>query len=266
MSRFVLPAATAFAAALLLGACSKSAPTASAPAGSQPSLSNALSPAAVEQAAKAAKASNLPQPDLSTPDSAYVDLTKGNQVMFLDAAFSGLPANYDRMAQAYSSDYRSTSDTFKKHDLLVALQPKIEAAIADAKAHPYITWNDEAPFSTMSRIGHYDFNQKTFADNSIIFLQGGYISFSDNSGYNLAVTNGPAFQQIHVADEAKAREIEDLVGKGDQFGKGQALRVKIYAFVQTTDDSGIPTPQAMITKVQLLDSHGQVLLEQSAPH
>jgi hypothetical protein len=254
MSRFVLPAATALAAALLLGACSKSAPTASAPAGSQPSLSNALSPAAVEQAAKASKASNLPQPDFSTPDSAYVDLTKGNQVMFLNAAFSGLPANYDRMAQAYSNDYRSTSDAFKKHDLLTALQPKMDAAIADAKAHPYITWTDDSP-----QIGHYDFTQHTFADGSALFQQGGYVSFFDNGGYNLAVTNGPAFQQLHVADETKARAIEELVGKV------QSLRVRIYAFVQSTDDSGAPTVEAMITKVQLLDSHGQVLLEQSAP-
>jgi len=255
MSRFVLPAATTLAAALLLGACSKSSTTAGSPAESQPSLSNALSPAAVAQAAKAAKDSHLPQPNFSTPDNAYVALTKGNQVMFLDAAFSGLPPNYDRMAQAYSSDYRSTTDAFKKHDLLAALQPKMDAAIADAKANPYITWNDDTP-----QIGHYDFTQHTFADNSALFQQGGYVSFFDNGAYNLAVTNGPAFQQFRVADETKAREIEDLVGKF------QSLHVKIYAFVQSTDDSGVPTVQAVITKVQLLDSHGQVLLEQSAPH
>ncbi|EQD67623.1 hypothetical protein B1B_05869, partial [mine drainage metagenome] len=150
----------------------------------------------------------MPQPDFSTPDGAYVALTNDNQVMFLYAAFSGLPANYDRMAQAYSSDYRSTSNVFKKHDLLTALQPKIEAAIADAKAHPYITWTDDSP-----QIGHYDFNQHTFADNSALFQQGGYVFFSGIGGYDLAVTNGQAFQQLHVADETKAHEIEDLVDK-----------------------------------------------------
>lgn len=246
MIRRTLPA---LLAATLLCACSKSAPTTSTPA-STPSLSGATSPAAVEQAAKQAKAASLPQPDVATPDSAYVEITKTNQLMFLDAAFSGLPPDYDKMAQAYSSEYRGTSDTFKKHDLLAALQPKLDAGIADAKAHPYITWTDDSP-----GISHYDFNQHTFSVGTVLFQQGGYLVF-DDWRYRLAVTNGQAFQQLRVADEAKARTIEALVGQ-------QAMHLRIYAFVQSTDGSGTPTVQALITKVQLLDRHNQVLFEQT---
>lgn len=247
MIRRTLPA---LLAATLLCACSKSAPSASAPA-STPSLSRATSPAAVAQAAKQAKAASLPQPNWATPDSEYVEITKGTQVMFLDAAFSGLPPNYDKMAQAYSSDYRNTSDDFKKHDLLAALQPKLDAGIADAKAHPYITWTDDSP-----NLGHYDFNQHGFSVGTVLF-QSGHLNFYD-ANYNLAVTNGRAFRQLQVADEAKARAIEALVGKWP------GMHLRIYAFAQSTDESGTPTVQALVTKVQLLDSHNQVLFEQTA--
>jgi hypothetical protein len=239
-------------ATLLLGACSKSAaPSSDSP--SQSSLSNALSPAAVQQAAQAAKTASLPEANLTTPDKDYVNIDKGNEVMFLYAAFSGLPVDYDKMAQAFSSEYRSTSDAFKKHDLLAALQPKLDAGIADAKAHPYISWDDDSP-----QLAHYDFAQKSFQVGSAIFQKGGYLTFNDNSGYVLAVNNGQAFQQLHEADDDKARAIEALVGKYP------SMHLKIFAFVQATDDSGTPTVQAAVTKVQLLDSHGQVLLEVAA--
>lgn len=246
-------AATALAAALL-AACSKSAPNTAAQA-SQPTLSGALTPAAVQKAAQTAKADSLPQPDWSTPENAYVPITKGTQVMFLDAAFSGMPANYDKMAQVFSSAYRMESDAFKKHDLLTAIQPKLDAGIADAKAHPYITWTDSTP-----QLGPYDFGTHSFPDNSALFSSTGYMSFSDAFGYNLGVTNGTAFQRFVVPDEAKARTIESLRGQW------QALHLKVFAFVQGTDESQTPTVQAVITKAQIIDKNGQVLFEQAGPH
>lgn len=246
-------AATALAIALLT-ACSKSAPNTSA-SSEQPSLSGALSPSAVQKAAQTAKTNSLPQPDWNTPDSAYVEITKGEQVMFLDAAFSGMPPDYDKMAQVFSSAYRMETDAFKKHDLLTAIQPKLDAGIAAAKAHPYIVWTDDTP-----QLGPYDFGSHSFQDNSALFAPTGYISFTDAYGYHLSVTNGQAFQHFVVTDESKARAIEALRGQW------QALRLKIFAFVQSTDESQTPTVQAVITKVQLVDRHGQVLFEQAAAH
>lgn len=242
-------AATAMAATLL-AACSKSAPNTA----SQPTLSGALAPAAVQQAAQAAKSQSMPQPDWSKPDSAYVEITKGTQVMFLDAAFSGMPPNYDKMAQVYSSAYRMETDAFKKRDLLAAIRPKLDAGIADAKSHPYIMWTDNTP-----QLGNYDFGTHSFPDNSALFASTGYMSFSDAYGYNLSVTNGSAFQRFVVPDEAKARRIESLRGQW------MALRFRVFAFVQGTDESQTPTVQAVITKAQILDKNGQVLFEQVAP-
>ncbi|UJM85501.1 DUF4852 domain-containing protein [Rhodanobacter denitrificans] len=260
MSRSVLLSASALVVAtLMLGACSKSAPSSDTSASaSKPSLSSALSPAAVQQAAKTA---SLPQPDLATPDSAYVEISKGSQLLFLYAAFSGLPANYDKMAESYSIDYYLTSDAFKKHDLLKTLQPSLDAGVADAKAHRYITYTDDSP-----EIGHYDFANHTFAVGETLFQQGQGIRFSDSivhdgsmyelsNGISLVMTNGEAFQQLHVTDQAKARAIEATLGQ---------LHMRIFAFIQSTGDNGYTTVQAVVTKVQLLDLHGQVLLEDTA--
>lgn len=238
----------------LLAACSKSAPNTSA-SSSQPSVRSALSPSAIQQAAETVKTDSLPRPNWDTPDSSYVEITKGEQVMFLDAAFSGMPPNYEKMAQVISSAYRMENDAFKKHDLLTAIQPKLDAGIAYAKAHPYIFWTDSAP-----QLAPYDFGSHSFQDNSALFTLTGYVSFPDAFGYNLGVTNGQAFQHFVVMDEAKARAIEALRGKW------QALHFKIFAFVQSTDESQIPTVQALITKVQILGPHGRVLFEHAAAH
>jgi hypothetical protein len=227
-----------------------------APSNANPSLSNAVSPEAVQEAAKAAKADSLPQPDWNTPDSAYVPVTKGSQLMFLYAAFSGMPADYDKMASAISQDYNMTSDQFKKHDMLAALKPKIDAGIADAKAHPYIIITEDNP-----NLGHYDFQRKAFPVGSALFQSGGYERFFDaGANYTLSVTNGQTFQQLNVPNENLAKTIEAQVSHYGNF------KERIYAFVQGTDDSSGPMINAEITKVELLDSRGQVLLQQAASH
>lgn len=251
----VLSISTAVA---LLGACSSHpAPTSTdVSANTSASLINSMSPQAVQDAASAAKAAARPQPGWSTPDSAYVPVTKGSQLMYLYAAFSGMPPDYDKMASAISQDYSMTSDQFKKHDMLAALKPKIDAGIADAKAHPYIVITDDSP-----NLGHYDFQRKAFPVSDAFFRSNGYYQFYDvNANYMLAVTNGQQFQQLNVPDETLAKTIEAQVSSNSNF------KERIYAFVQGTDDSSGPMVQAEITKVELLDPQGRVLLQQAATH
>jgi hypothetical protein len=249
--------AAAIAAVLLITACSK-APQSPTTESGAPSTNPKRSPAEVEQATQAAeatRAAQLPQPDWSTPDSAYVPMTKGTQMMFLYAAFSGRPPDYETMAKVYDPSYRTVTDTFKKHDLLAALVPKLDAGIADAKPHPYISWTDDQP-----ALGHYDFSAHAFPDQSAVLMPHGSLGFYDGPGYQLTVTNGQAFQQLALADESKARPIESLLGQW------QALHVKRFGFIQGTTDPDFPDIEVMLTKEQLLDAHGQVLLEQIAPH
>jgi hypothetical protein len=237
--------------ALGLAACSGQGGQSAAPAASNPpSISQATSPAALKEAAVAAKASAAPQPDASVSESSYVKVTSGNQLMFLYAALSGLPPDYDKMATWYSSEYRGTNDSFRKHDLLAALQPKLETQIADAKQHPYVVWEDNSP-----NLGHYDFDRKGFPVNSGFLADGGYGYVNDNYEYKLGFSNGGAFRFLPVNDDALARRIEAMVGHYD------SLHLKIYAFAQTTDSSSNKVVTAVITKVQLLDGKGQVLVE-----
>jgi hypothetical protein len=239
----VLPFSVLFGAALLLGGCSKSATQAD----------QAIEMAKAEQASQGG-VDQPTHPDASTPDSAYVALT-GKQVLLLTAALSGEPLRYDYLANQIFPDYRATSDTFKKHDMLTMFEPQLDSMITDAKAHPYVAWIDPN-----SQLEHFDVNQKSFHDLSALFLQigGGAVSFPDAVGYTVAVTNGPQFQQLHVTDETKARAIEALVGKGP------GLQVKIFAYAQGADLQGAPTLRTVITKVQVLDPHGVVLMEQQS--
>src|SRR5690625_2289191 len=169
MTHVSMKSLAVLACAALLGACSSGTPASGDGTSAKPdtsSVKSALSPEAVQAAAKKAKAASLPQPDPSTPDSDYVEIKSGNQLMYLYAANSGLPPDYKSMASDISSQYRRTSDQFRKHDLMKALKPKIDAGIANAKAHPYLMW------SIRPELGHYDFKRKGFVVGAAIMNDG----------------------------------------------------------------------------------------------
>lgn len=258
--------ALSICSALLVVGCSNSGDQAgrSSPT---PSISSAISPYAVQQAkekvekdakvaAELAKQASLPTPDRNTPDSTYLPINNAEQLMFLYAANSGLPADYQSMAENFSEDYRNSTDTFRKRDLLAAITPKLDAKIVDAKAHPYLLWTDSSP-----QLDHYDFNRKGFAVNTAL-LSGrgfGYISSMYGRNHQIAFSNGEDFQFLPVADETTAREIESMIGKYNVH-----LELKIFAFAQSTDDNQHAV-LAMITKVQLVGKNDRILAEQVAP-
>ena len=247
----------------VLAACSREAAPPSQPA----TVAQALSPYAMEQArqkaeqeaqanAEQARLAALPKPDPSTPDSAYVPIVDGSQLMFLYAANSGLPPDYEQLAMQYSSEYRDTQDSFRKRDLLTALKPKIDAQIADARTHPYLLWTDSSP-----ALGHYDFDRKGFPVNTALLGDGGfgYLSgFGYGGNYQLGFDNSLGYRFMPVADETVAKEIERLVG---QYGK---LSLKVHAFARSTQDNQRAVI-AHITKTQLIGPNQQILAEVSAP-
>jgi hypothetical protein len=255
--------------AVILAACSREQPAAAPSAGKSASVAEALSPYAVEQArrnaeaearanAEKARVATLPQPDPATPDSTYAPITSGSQLLFLYAANSGMPPDYERLAAEFSQEYRSTQDNFRKRDLIEALKPKIDAKIAEAKATPYLIWTDSSP-----NLGHYDFGRKGFPVNTPLLHDGGYGYISDYTGggygpYQLGFSNSEPFRFVPVADETRAKEIEGLLG---QYGK---LALKIRAFAQSTDENHRAV-LARIVNIQLLGPNEQVLAEVVAP-
>lgn len=242
-ARFLPPAMLA----LCLAACGKgndaapAAPEAAAP----PGLAHLKTP---EVMAKMA-ASTLPKGDPATPISAYRKIDSGHQVMFLYYALANMPVPYEDIAQDYSADYGRTSDSFKRNDIIKALQPRIDQEIASAKAGRYIMLEQQES----SLLQRYNFEKKSFAIDEFA-EDGQYRYFNDNSKYTLTNTNNSQFTAFPVSDEATARRIEGYLSKYAQ------LRMQTYAFVQDVDPSNRRV-KLQVMKVRLLDPSGEVLTE-----
>lgn len=237
-------------AVLALGACDKPAaeqpPAAAAgAANAAPGLADLARP---ENVAKVAE-STLPKGDPATPSSAYRRLDSGNQVMFMYYALAGLPVAYEDIAQAWSAEYRRTSDGFRRQDLLTALQPRIDASVKQAADGRYVLLEQAGS----SLLGRYDFAKKAFAVKEY-GESGRYTYFSDNSSYTLGTTNGESYASLPVPDEAAARKIEGHLSNHTN------LRLQTYAFAQDADP-GERRVRLQVMKVRLLGPGGEVLAE-----
>jgi hypothetical protein len=233
------------ASSILMGGCSKSGSSDQGkPNADKPNLSAAMPP----EGQKAAMVAALPKANADTPLDQYVKLTSGNQLMFMYYGLSNMPLDYEKITQAYSQEYRSTQDAFKKQDILNAMKPRIDSEVAKAKNIRYFIAEYDANISS------FDFNAKGFPVTNPIGADAfGY--YNDNSSYHYAFTNGEGFQMLKVADEAKARQIESLTKKYPP------MKLVVYAFAQDADPSNL-TVKSQIVKVRLLDASGNELVVQ----
>lgn len=246
------PLAAVLALALLAGlaGCKDKAP-ADAAAPAAPNLTDAAQPAAMAEQAKEAARANLPKGDPNTPAGSYVDIDSGNQIMFAYLGIAGMPIDYNEVAGNYSRDYLTTSDEFKKNDLLKALKVKIDAGVAQAAQQRYVK------LEISDSVGKYDFEKKAFPLDSSIWEKGSYRYFGDNSNYKIGFNNGASFRYLNVPEEDKARVIEGLRSKYE------SMRTVVYGFVQDADVSK-KVVQAQILRIELLDKNGNVLATQGA--
>lgn len=204
---------------------------------------------AARKAKVEAKVAALPKPDLARPLSEYAKLDGGESLMFLYLAAAKLPPDYDAIASDFSSDYRNSNDSFRKHDLLTALKPQIDQHLAAAAQQPY-AW---MAVDDSDNLGAYDFKRGGFPVTE--FLEAKTRYFNDVSGYNLGWTNREALAFAPVKDEAVARDIESMRGKYDQ-----SPRLKVYFFAQSVDLEA-KAIKAFVTRVQITDRNGRVLAE-----
>ena len=211
--------------------------------------SGMLGTAAVKATASAAQAA-LPQPDPGKALSTYPELDSGEQLMFHYVAASALPPDLDKLAESYSSEYRQTTDTFRKRDLLQALQPQIEQKIQQAKAEPYAWMDIDDP-----ELGAYDFERKGFPIGEFDGKRTRY--FNDAYNYKLTWANRDQLKFAPVTDEAAARELESM--RTDWRNKP---RLKIY-FLGQSADLNEQTLNALVTRVQVVSKSGKVLAEYS---
>jgi hypothetical protein len=237
------------ASLLALTACKQDAnEPGAANADATPAPSGMLGAATDKVKARAAAAA-VPQPDASKPLSSYPELESGQQIMFLYVAASRLPPDFAKLAEAFSSEYRETSDSFRKNDLMQAIRPQLEEKIALAKAAPY-GWME---IEDSDNLGAYDFERKGFPVGE--FEDSKYRYFNDNYNYKIGWANYSQLAFIPVADEATARQIEAM-----RSNYGNTPRLKVYFFAQSADLDN-ERVNAVVTRVQVTDKSGRVLAE-----
>lgn len=193
----------------------------------------------------------LPKADISTPLTSYVKLEDGNQLMFMYYALSGLPVDYEKIAEHYSRDYRNTSDGFKRQDILTAIKPRIDAEIAKAKGSRYFVHTITGPASYV--LNRYDFAAKAFPVVDSIWSSDAYSYFNDNSGYEFTYSNGDNFKSLRVEDTEVARKIEGMITAAKD------VKLEIFAFAQDASPSNTRI-KAQVVKMQLTDGKGKDLL------
>ncbi|MBD8873536.1 hypothetical protein [Rhodanobacter sp. DHB23] len=200
-------------------------------------------------------ASNLPTADLSTPDSAYVPVTQARQVWVMYDALSGDKPS-DMMLWAIDPSLMG-ADPFEKKDKVAQLLPQLHAEMATAKDHRYIVWVDHS-----GRLAPYNFDHHAFGFASALMNPPAMVTHGQIAGVSLidvAPTNTAAFEWLRVPDETQARAIQA------RLSAGWIPQVKVWAYVQgATKVKGITQALLVqITKVQVLDPQGQVVLEQT---
>lgn len=231
---------TALALSVALSACSQEAPQ-TPPAPAQPAAAPSAAPGPVA-------AVPLPQADPATPLAQYQTLNSGNPLMFLYHALSRLPIDEDAAAQSLSRDYATTSDAFRKRDLLAALKPRIDAGIAGATPYLRLDVNGSRSLLDSYDFKRQGFNIKEFSDS------GSSRYFNDNTRFQIRFSNTEQVNFFPVKDEEAARQIEGSLNRHDE------LILRIYAFANDTDPARQHV-KAIVTRLVLTDPRGKVLAE-----
>lgn len=214
------------------------------------SLSDAQSPEKIK-AALQEKKDQASKGDSNMPLDKFQKMMSGNQIMFAWLAVDGTPLDDDAVLSALSSDYRRESDQFKKRDLSKRLVERIQQEVTSAKENKY--WYFDIDDSDL--IGAYDFDKKSFPV-TVLRDSSSYRYFNDNYNFHLTFPNSESFSSLPVADEAKARLIENL---RTQYRK---LYIRIY-FHAGTSEVGTKNLRGNILRIQLRDKDDAVLSELS---
>lgn len=230
--------ALAVTLAISVSACSRKADESAVAESESESAAHPAAPSPVSPA--------LHQANPATPESSYRRLESGNDIMFLYYALSELPPDIERLASAYSQEFRRAQDAFRKRELIAILQPQIEQQIQAAKSSRYFSYD------IRQTLQHYDFNANRFPLSGGLGTAGNWY-IMDNPEYRLEFSNFADFTHIPVDDEALARRIEKDVSAYRTF------TLRVHAFAQAADP-GESLVKAQVVRYRLLDSEGQELL------
>lgn len=237
------------ASVLALSACKQDSKNTDAGSDTDtPAVTGMLGAASDKAKAKTAVAA-IPQPDANKALSSYPEIDSGMQIMFLYVAASRLPPDFIKLAETYSSEYRETNDSFRKNDLMQAIQPQLQEKIAIAKSLPY-GWME---IDDSDNLGAYDFARKGFPIDE--FDSERYRYINDAYQYKLSWANHGQVAFAPVPDEATARQLEAM-----RANYSDKPKLKIFFFAQSADLNEQKV-NAIVTRVQITDKSGRVLAE-----
>ncbi|WP_316157856.1 DUF4852 domain-containing protein [Cupriavidus sp. BIC8F] len=190
------------------------------------------------------------------PARAYHKATSGVDLAYLYFALTDIPVDYDALAADVSEEYRRTTDTFKKKEMLDALRPEIQSKIAALKANPFIVLQAD------SSLGHYDLPSQSFPVKGLPLGPGEYLHFY-GANYRVAISNGADFRQLKVADEGRARAMEAIVTNGVP---GSVIRdvyptkAEMFLYAQAADKN-TRVIQFQLVQLKLKDEKGELVGE-----
>ena len=157
-------------------------------------------------------------------------------------AASGMPVDYAAAAQRLDPAYQGTHDAFAQRDALAAFKTRLDQAITQAKANPYIrlpAYQAKVPPYDLDR-GRYDLTQILGSDT--------LLTVAANAA-EVRFTPPGALAHYAPKDEAEARATEKTLG-GEPFPR--AVHANVYGkVVGGTINRGMPQLQVVPARVAL---------------
>ena len=217
--------AISLAACCLIAGCDKPSPAQKAPdaAAGQPSLLNSPKVASSSQLNRPATTQVSSSADASVPLNEYVDLNSlpgGQALTFLVLAKAPSSTTSEQKMEWLSPGYQATSDAFKRQDIEKAEWPAVSAQLDAYAKNDYYTLPIKGSSVVQGMgvqnvmVGPYDFSSSSFPITSY----GQYCwanPVRNTAGMNLQIKPSEVPCSIEVADQTKAREIEQARAQGN---------------------------------------------------
>lgn len=218
-------AAISLAACCLIAGCDKPSPDQKAPdAGpGQTSLLNSPKVTSSTKPNRPATTQVSSSADTSVPLSKYVDLNSlhgGEALTYLVLAKDPSSTTTEQKMEWLSSEYRATSDAFKRQDIQKAEWPAVSSQLDAYAKNDYYTLPikgssvEQGMGMQNVMVGPYDFSTSSFPITSY----GQYCwanPVRNTAGMNLQIKPSEFPCSIEVADQNKAREIEQARAQGN---------------------------------------------------
>lgn len=142
-------------------------------------------------------------------------------------AMAGTPPDYQAVAARLDPAYQNTTDAFARQDAQTRLKARLDQAIAQAKANPYV----RLPPVLMRRLA-YDVVQHRYDLTPLIGPQHRLTVANGNA--RVALAANPGLQAYVPASEAEARALEQALSTNPM----QQIDVTIYGKVVPAESMG----------------------------